>query len=71
MFLVQCEDLGINHLNPLLVVIMPYACWFLCGRQIISRISSDVFTFNLGLRFEGLFWERYSLKGIEDFNLEH
>ena len=32
---------------------------------------------NLGLRFEGLFWERYMLKGqsrlkgIEDFNLEH
>jgi hypothetical protein len=25
-----------------------------CGGQIISRTSSDVFIFNLGLRFEGL-----------------
>ena len=30
-----------------------------CGEQITSRTSSDVFIFNLGLRFEGLFWEVY------------
>ena len=41
------------------------------------RTSSDVFIFNLGLLFEGLFYERYILKGqiaferIEDFNLEY
>ena len=29
----------------------------------ILRTSSDVFIFNLGLRSEGLFWERYILKG--------
>ena len=29
MFLVQCEELRGNHLTPLLVVTMPYACWFL------------------------------------------
>jgi hypothetical protein len=31
--------------------------------HIILRTSSDVFIFYLGLRFEGLFWERYILKG--------
>ena len=34
-----------------------------CDRQIILRISRDVFIFKSGLRFEGLFWERYILKG--------
>ena len=29
MFLVRCEEWRINHLTPLLVVTMPYACWFL------------------------------------------
>jgi hypothetical protein len=29
MFLVQCEELRINHLTPLLVVTMPYSSWFL------------------------------------------
>ena len=29
MFLVQCEELRINHLIPLLVVTMAYARWFL------------------------------------------
>ena len=31
--------------------------------KIILRTLSDVFIFNLGLRFEGLFWKRYILKG--------
>ena len=35
----------------------------LCGGQIILRTSSGLFIFNLGLCFEGLFWERYILKG--------
>ena len=34
-----------------------------CGGHIILRASSDVFIFNLGLHFEGLFWGRYTLKG--------
>jgi hypothetical protein len=29
MCLIQCEELRSNHLTPLLVVTMPYACWFL------------------------------------------
>jgi hypothetical protein len=29
MFPIQCEELRINHLTPLLVVTMPYASWFL------------------------------------------
>ena len=34
-----------------------------CGGQIILlRTSSDVFTFSVGLRFEGLFRERSILK---------
>ena len=59
MFLVQCEELRINHLTPLLVVTMPYTCWFFCGGQIILTTSSDVFIFNIELRFEKLFWEVY------------
>ena len=34
-----------------------------CGGHIILRTSSEVFIFNLGLHFEGLFWERCILKG--------
>ena len=29
LFLVQCEELRIDHLTALLVVTMPYVCWFL------------------------------------------
>ena len=57
---VQCEEWRINHLTLLLV--LPYACWLLC-RHIILRTSSDIFISNLGLRFEGLFWEKCILKG--------
>ena len=46
-----------NHVTSLIVVTTPYACWFLW------RVNYDVFIFNLGLRFEGLFWERYIWKG--------
>ena len=31
--------------------------------RVYLRTSSDVFIFCLGLHFEGLFWERYILKG--------
>ena len=65
MFWVQCEELRINHLTPLLVVAMPYACWFLWQADSILRTSSDVFIFNLGLRFEGLFWEGYKFEGLD------
>ena len=34
-----------------------------CSGQFILKTSRDVFIFNLGLHFEGLFWERYILKG--------
>ena len=34
-----------------------------CGGLSMFRTSSDVFIFNMGLRFKGLFWERYILKG--------
>ena len=57
MFPIECEELRINHLTLLFVMTMPYACWFLW------RTSSDVFIFNLGLHFGGLFCERYILKG--------
>ena len=78
MFRVRCEGLRINHLTPLLVVTMPsYACWLLWRADLYLRTSNDVFIFKSGLRFEGLFGERYvyvegraksHLKGhIEDF----
>jgi hypothetical protein len=54
MFSIQCEELRINHLAPLLVVTMPTLVGS-CGGQIILRTLSDVFIFNMGLRFEGLF----------------
>ena len=50
MFLVQCEKVRTNHLPPLLVVTMPYACWFLWWVNIL-RTSRDVFIFNLELLF--------------------
>jgi len=62
MFPTKCEELGTNHLTSLLVVTMPYTCCFL-WLAYISRTSNDIFIFNMGLRFEGLFWERYTLKG--------
>jgi hypothetical protein len=34
-----------------------------CDGQIISRIASGVFNSNLGMCFEGLFWERYIFEG--------
>ena len=34
-----------------------------CAERSILRTSSDVFSFNPGLHFEGLFWERCILKG--------
>ena len=48
------EEIRINHLTLLLVVTM-HALVDTCDEHIILRTSSDVFIFNLGLRFEGLF----------------
>ena len=62
MFLVQCEELKINYLTPILVVTMPTLVDS-CDMQTILRTSSDIFIFSLGLCFEELFWERYVLKG--------
>ena len=61
MFSIQCEELRINHLTPLLVVTVPYACWFL-WRVDYTEDFKWCLHFNLGLRFEGLFWERYIVK---------
>ena len=69
MFLVQCDESRINHLTLLLEVTIPYSCWFL-WQHITLRTSSDIFIFNSGLHFEGLFWERYILKSKIAFNLE-
>ena len=41
----------------------PIFIWTILDGQIILRTSSDVFIFNLGLRFEGSFSKRYILKG--------
>ena len=64
MFPVQYEELRIPPSTLLLVVTMSPTLVGSCNRQIILRTSSDVFIFNLGLHFDGLFWERhYILKG--------
>ena len=59
---IQCEGLRINHLILLLVLTMPYACWFLFLSVYWGLPATSSFC-NLGLHFEGLFWERYILKG--------
>ena len=78
MFLVQCEKLRINHLTLLLVVTMPYACWFLWWADYIEG-----FKWSLRFQFGVMFWRvvltevlyiwraKLRLKGIEDFDLEH
>ena len=42
MFLVQCEELRTNHLTPLLVVTMPYACWFLWWADYIEDFKGHL-----------------------------
>ena len=49
-------------LTPLLVITMPYACLFLWWAYYIEDFKWCLH-FNLGLRFEGLFWKRHILKG--------
>ena len=50
MFPVQCEELRINYLTLLLVVTVPYACWFL-WKRIILRTSGAVFILQFGVAF--------------------
>ena len=54
-------NLRINDQTPFLVVIMSY-CWFLWRAYCIEDFRWRLH-FQSGLRFEGLFWERYILKG--------
>jgi hypothetical protein len=46
MFLVQCEESRINHLTPLLVMTMPYACWFSCGGFLRLKNAFPIHEFN-------------------------
>ena len=63
MFWIQCEELRIKHLTPLLVVTMPYNRWFLWHVDYINSGLQVTSSFSLwGCVFEGLFWERYILK---------
>ena len=70
MFPIQCEKLRVNHLTPLLVVTMPYACWFLWRVEYIEDFKWCLhFQFGVVSR-EVYIWRPNSrLKGIEDFNL--
>ena len=77
MFPIQCEEVRINHLTPLLVRKMPYTCWFLWWANGIEDFKWRLH-FQFGVAFlngcfeRGIFWRAKSgLKGIEDFNLEH
>ena len=54
---VQCEELRINHPTLLLVVLVLVAGILYWKLQVTSSFC------NLGLHFEGLFWERYISKG--------
>ena len=50
-FSVQCEESRINHLTQLLVVTMPYACWFLWQAYYV-----DDFKWRLHFQFGVAFW---------------
>ena len=50
MFLVQCEELRINHLTPLLVVTMPYTCWFLWRANYLEDFKWGLH-FQIGVAF--------------------
>ena len=50
MFPVQCEEIRINHRTPLLVVIMPYASWFLRHVDYIEDFHRHL-RFQLGVAF--------------------
>ena len=63
-FPVECDEKRIDHQTLLLVVTMPCACWFLWRTNHIEDFQVTSSFCNLGLRFEGLFGERYYiLKG--------
>ena len=77
MFPAECEEPRINHLTPLLVVIVPYACWLLWRVDYIEEFKWRLHFAIWGCVWKGYFkrgiiWRAKShLKGIEDFNLEH
>ena len=78
MFPVQCEKIKNQPSNSTSCSDNALRLLVLVADKLYLRISSDVFIFNMGLRYEGLFWARgiywrakSHLKGIEDFNLEH
>jgi len=58
MFLVQYKKSRINHLPPLLMVTLPYTCWFLWWAY-----YTENFKWRFHFHFEGLFWERCISKG--------
>ena len=68
----------VNHLTLLLIVTMPYACWFLSrgrlywGLQVMSTQCFICGCVLKGCFGRGILWRaKLRLKGIEDFNLEH
>jgi hypothetical protein len=50
MFPVQFEELKINHLTPLLVVLMLYTCWFLWWADYIEDFKGRLH-FQFGVAF--------------------
>ena len=55
MFLVQCEELRINHLTLLLVVTMSYARWFLWRAYYIKDLKWRL-RFQFGVAFRRVVW---------------
>ena len=62
MFPIQCEEIGIKHLTLLLVVTMPYACWFLWQADYIEDFKWQLQFQIWRCILKGSF-ERYILKG--------
>jgi hypothetical protein len=58
----QCEELELNHRTPLLVLIVPYACWFLWRTDHIEDFKWRLHL-QFGVAFWRLFWERYIFEG--------
>ena len=62
MFLVQCEELRINHLTLLLVVTMPCACWFLWRADYIEGFKWHL-RFQFGVAFWRVVWREVYFEG--------
>jgi hypothetical protein len=66
MFLGQCGGLRIDHRTALLVVTMPYTCWFLWWANCIEDFKSRLH-FRIGVAFWRVVWREVYFEGPNHF----